>query len=328
MTRRALIIGGRGFVGAHVSRAFVAAGWTVQLFGPPAAEDLIPDLAGRIVEHAGSVEDRASLSRAVAAARPSLVLSFAAFSEGRSGLMRSGEADADRALAVNVAGFRNVLEASRVAEVGRVLWSSSTVVYGPPELYAGARVDEDAACRPRTFYGLTKVMAEQAACFYRDRFGMAVTGLRLPLVIGPGLWYQGAAAEIAKLFAEAVPNGSCVIRGPSAPIDLIYVKDVAAAFLAAADAGALGEIYNINGFTASYGDLAAAVVRQVPGYRAALEPLEPPFAFPLIDAARLARDAGFSPRFDLDATVADYLASRGDKRRDPTETLGTRPHPA
>jgi UDP-glucose 4-epimerase len=310
MTGRALIIGGRGFVGAHATRAFVTAGWTVHLFGPPAAQDLIPDLAGSIVEHAGSVEDHPALSQAVAAARPSLLLSFAAFSEGRSGLMRSGEADADRALAVNVAGFRNVLETARAAGVGRVLWSSSTVVYGPPELYEAERVDEDAACRPRTFYGLTKVMAEQVACFYRDRFGMAVTGLRLPLVIGPGLWYQGAAAEIAKLFAAAVPNGSWLMRGPSASIDLMYVKDVAAAFLAAADRGGLGEIYNINGFTASYGDLAAAVAGQVPGYRPALEPVEPPFAFPLIDAARFTREAGFSPRFDLTATVADYLAEQ------------------
>jgi UDP-glucose 4-epimerase len=221
--------------------------------------------------------------------------------------MRSGEADADRALAVNVAGFRNTLEAARQADVARVLWSSSTVVYGPPETYRRERVDEAEACRPRTFYGLTKLMAEELARFYRDRHGVDVVGLRLPLVIGPGLWYHGAAAELARLFAEARPRRTCMIAGPPDPADLMYVKDVARAFLAASAAPTLDAVYNINGFTASYEDVIAAVCDVIPEFSARLEPRDPPFRFPLVSADEFVRKSGCRPAFDLAATVADFL---------------------
>src|SRR5690606_35967076 len=99
------------------------------------------------------------------------VITTAAHGAGRQGLMRSGEAEGDHALAVNVGGLRNVFEAARQAGVSRVIWTSSTVVYGPASLYGAARVTENDECRPVTFYGLTKLLGEQVAQFHRDRHG-------------------------------------------------------------------------------------------------------------------------------------------------------------
>ena len=61
------------------------------------------------------------------------MVSCAAHGAGKLGLMRSGEAEADATLAVNVLGHRNLLEAAREAGVARVIWTSSTVVYGPAD---------------------------------------------------------------------------------------------------------------------------------------------------------------------------------------------------
>ena len=204
-----LVVGGRGFVGSHVTRALVAAGYRPHLFGPPMQGDRLCDLAGRFDETHGSVEDRAAIAGVMQRGAIKAVVTTAAHGAGSTGLMRSGEADSDKALAVNLLGFRNVLEAALESGVGRVVWTSSTVVYGPSNAYAEQPVDEDAPTGPLTFYGLTKELSERTAAYYARRHGLAVTGLRLPLVLGPGLWYQGAASAIAGLVAAARKGEAC-----------------------------------------------------------------------------------------------------------------------
>ena len=130
---RVLVVGGRGFVGSHVVRALIATGARPQLFGPAMAEDRLSDLAGAFDEHEASLESRDRLREVLAASQARFVVSCAAHGAGKLGLMRSGEAEADATLAVNVLGHRNLLEAAREAGVARVIWMSSTVVYGPAE---------------------------------------------------------------------------------------------------------------------------------------------------------------------------------------------------
>src|SRR4051812_35952599 len=148
------------------------------------AQDRLTDLVGAFDDHEGTLEARERLHDVLAATQARLVVSCAAHGAGRLGLMRSGEAEADAAIAVNVIGHRNLLEAARHAGIERVVWTSSTVVYGPAELYAMARVDEAAPTAPVTFYGLTKALAEGIAAYHVRRHGQSVVGLRLPLVLG------------------------------------------------------------------------------------------------------------------------------------------------
>ncbi len=311
MSRTCVIIGARGFVGAHAARAFVRAGWTVHLFGPPGNDGLIDDLATDVVDHLGSIEDESALRAMLAAAVPEVVVSFAAFSNGAVGLARAGETDAARAFAVNVDGFRRLLTAAADAGVPRVVWASSTTVYGPASDYGDGPVDEDSPVRPRLVYGLTKVMGEQLGCFFRDTRGLEVCGLRIPLVIGPGCWYRGAAGQVVDLFAAAAAGQAAVLSGPTALVDFQYVTDAAAAFLAvAAHAGPVADCYNVAGFTARFADLATAVGRhtgrpQDYGFR----PVEPPIVYPLIRAERIGYDLGFASEHNLEATAAAFLAA-------------------
>lgn len=303
-----LVIGGRGFVGSHLVRALLAHGDRPHVFGPPMREDLLADLAGRFEETEGSVEDLAAIAKAIGRSGARSLVTTAAYSAGRQGLMRSGDAEAERAFAVNVLGFRNVLEAARETGIRRVVWTSSTVVYGPAVRYGPEPVDEDAPPAPVTVYGLTKLLSETIARYYRDRHGLDVTGLRLPLVLGPGLWYRGAASAIAGVMAEASPGRRHAVAFHDEAMDLMHVGDAAHALLATLrHEGALEAMYNVNGFTARMSDVARAAERAVPGYVVELTPVPPALTFPLIDDRRFRAALGFTPVHGLDDVVAAML---------------------
>lgn len=304
-----LIVGANGFLGARTVSAALTAGRSVATFGPPSPDrDLLAPWRDRIHEISGSITEAADITAALAARRPRVVLCFAAHGEGRGGLMRAGEDVPDRAFAVNVAGFRTLLAACAAAGVPRVLWASSTTVFGPAAEYGPAPVDETAPCAPRSIYGLTKQLAETVARFYRQRTGMEICAVRPPLVFGPGRWYGGAAARLDTLLAAAARRETLALRVPEEQFDLMHGDDVAAAFRhLAAHRGTLAPCYHVNGFATSYRDIAAVLTQECPGFRPALEFVPSEIVYPLISAARVARETGFQPRLDLRAALLATL---------------------
>lgn len=301
-----LVVGGRGFVGAAAVRALIAAGETVHVLGPPSPVPLPVGASETIA----SIEDDDVVRDVLARLRPRVVVSFAAFSAGPIGLGRSGEADPERMLAVNVLGFRRLLEACVSAGIRRVIWTSSTVVFGRAEIRA-PRLGEDAPRRPLTNYGLSKVLAEDVAAYMRGRHGIETVGLRIPLMLGPGLWYDGAASVLKTLVAEARSGAQPHVAVPGITFDAMHVDDggdlVAALCRTAA---ALAPVYNVAGFTTCYRDIAASLSELVPGYAPRLSEEEPPIVYPLVSQDRLERDTGWRHRRDLRAVLADMLSER------------------
>jgi UDP-glucose 4-epimerase len=305
-----LVVGGRGFVGSHIVRALMARGYRVHVFGPEMTIDLLQDLRPVLNETIGSVEDAAALQAIMAAVRPSAVVTCAAYGAGTAGLMRSGESDADRAFAVNVDGFRHMIDVAARHAVRRIVWTSSTVVYGPADAYGNVRVDERDTKAPRTVYGLTKHVAEEVAIFLAARHRLDIIGLRLPLVLGPGLWYQGAAAALIGLLHAARHGEAHTIAFHDFAMDLMHVADTARAVVATLEAATVAApVYNINGFTASAGALVHAIATQRPGLRITHEVHPPAMQFPLISDAAFRQAFAFAPEYDLIGFVADMLAT-------------------
>ena len=309
--RTVLVVGGRGFVGSHVVRHLLRAGFRVHLFGPAMADDLLRDLPEAYAETCGTVEDRAALRAAIEHSGADAVVTTAAYSAGRTGLMKSGDADGDRAFSINVNGLRNVLEAARQTGLRRVVWTSSTVVYGPPEQYPGQRVNEGAERAPITFYGLTKVLGEDLVRYYRDRHAMGIVALRLPLVLGRGLWYAGAASAIADMIASARPGGRYQLAFHDEAMDLMHVGDVADAVAVALTTDRpLDGIYNINGFTARLSDFVRHLEARIPDLRIEHRLQPPAISFPLIDDTRFRRDGPYTPARGLSEVVEDMLLGK------------------
>ena len=298
-----LVTGGRGFIGSSVVQHLLMCNRKVHAFGPMSPVQL-PDGA---TETIGSIEDSQLVDKVISQYRPRQVLHFASFSTGSVGLTRSGEMDPERMLSVNVVGFQNLLNTCVAYGVERVVWTSSTVVLGRANSVV-ERCDERAPRVPLTNYGMSKLLAEDLADFYRRRHGLEVVGLRIPLVLGPGLWYQGAAAPLNQLAMQAMKleGGTCNV--PSGMFDALHVKDIGSLIEKLINHTAqLAPIYNVAGFTTSYSEIRRCFIDLVSDFQPQLKEFTPEITYPLVSQAMLENDTGWRHRLTLKDTLQDML---------------------
>jgi nucleoside-diphosphate-sugar epimerase len=161
-------------------------------------------------------------------------------------------------LAVNLAGTANLLAAAREAGAVRVVYASSSSVYGDSEVLPRREGEEGEALSP---YAQSKQLAEEVAAGFGRFFGLEVVGLRYFNVYGPRQSPAGPYAAVIPRFLAAYAAGRPPeIHGDgSQSRDFTYVADVVEANLlaAAAPAAACGRAYNVgSGRTTTVADLA------------------------------------------------------------------------
>ena len=237
----ALVTGGGGFIGSHLVRRLLADGYSVRVldnFSSGHRANLAP-IANDIELVEGDVQ---SYERASAAVRGcDLVFHQAALPS----VPRSIQ-DPLTSTAVNVTGTLNVLLAARDAEVRRVVYASSSSVYGAnPELPKR----EDMATLPMAPYAVAKLAGEGYCRSFHKVYGLDTVSLRYFNVFGPG---QDPASQ----YAAVVPNFiTAFLEGRPPTVhgdgeqsrDFCYIDNVVEANLLAAGAGtdAAGEAFNI-----------------------------------------------------------------------------------
>lgn len=304
--RRLLVLGGGGFVGGRLVRLALARGMEVTVAEARGGGGRIADLVGKVALL--ETGDNASVRDAVAAARFDAAVWAAGHNPGE-GLARAAVDDVAAAVAGNAGTFAAFLLACAAAGVPRVVACGSSVVYGPASLYPGP-VDEVAPPAPVSAYGMSKRMAEVAADWAREAHGLDVTTLRLPLVLGPGRWYGGAAAPLARLLDAAARGAAACEAVPDGPFDAVHGDDAAAALLVLATRRGTPAILNLTGFVATWAGAAGALRALRPGAAVEVAPRRDPGAFPLMDGSRLRAATGFEPNHDLRTTLADALTER------------------
>jgi nucleoside-diphosphate-sugar epimerase len=143
----------------------------------------------------------------------------------------------------NITATQRLLESLRTAGVGRVVFASSSSVYGNAASYP---TTEDDLPRPYSPYGVTKLAAEHLCGAYAANFGLHTTSLRYFTVYGPR---QRPDMAMHRLIAATMGGPVFHRFGDGTQIrDFTYVGDVVRANLAAATADtAPGTVCNVAG---------------------------------------------------------------------------------
>ena len=130
----------------------------------------------------------------------------------------------------NVTGTLNVLEAARRCRVRRVVYASSSSVYGDTPMLP---MREDAPCWPVSPYGVTKLAAEQLCHLYHVNHGVPAVSLRYFTVYGPR---QRPDMAFHRFFRAAIEGRPITIYGDGGQTrDFTFVADAVTATLAAGD---------------------------------------------------------------------------------------------
>ena len=300
---RVLVTGGAGFIGSHVVDALVARGDEVVV-----VDSLATGKRERVPQGVElEVRDiREPLDDVVDALRPEAIVHLAAQIDVRVSV-RDPVADAE----VNVLGTVRILEAARAHDAQVVFSSSGGAIYGECEEPA----TEDAALRPVSPYGTSKLAAEEYLRTFNRLHGTQHVSLRYANVYGPRQDPKGEAGVVA-IFLGALQAGEApLIFGDGLQVrDYVYVGDTARATLDAL--GQEGGVFNVGTGTETSVVELFERCRAVAGSSLEAVHVEPrlgELARSVLDAERAATELGFRAMVGLEdgleATNA-WLTSR------------------
>jgi UDP-glucose 4-epimerase len=290
---RVVVTGGAGFIGSHLTDAFLARGDDVST-----VDDLSAGRPGRLDDRVGvhkvSVTDAAALIDVIGSVRPELICHLAAQIDVRASVAHPA-ADAE----ANVIGTINVLEAARAAGARVVLCSTGGALYGRDAPIPSL---EDVLPLPESPYGIAKHCAEQYLGLYNRLHETSHSVLRLANVYGPRQDPSGESGVVPIFCSQILTGVRPTIFGDGTQTrDYVYVGDAVAAFLAAADTRRPGT-WNIGtGREVTVVELAR-VIGEVTG-----EPADPAFAparpgelqRSALAVERAWRDLGWKAKTDL-----------------------------
>ncbi len=308
MAKRALVTGGAGFIGSHVSELLLEQGWSVEIVDDLSTgkRDNVP-AAARL--HAIDIRS-ADAARLVREGGFDLLVHLAAQID-----VRKSVADPVNDASINIVGSLNLLEAVRASGAGkrcRVVFSSTGgALYGdfvtPPNV-------ETFAKDPESPYAISKLSAENYLAYYGRLHRLDCVALRFGNVYGPRQDPHGEAGVVAIFCGRILDGRPLTIFGDGTQTrDYVYVRDVAEATLAAATL-ALPDVGRVDarGFNIGTGvptsvvelatTLLAASGKRVPIEHAPARPGEQLTSFLNVDKA--AKTLGWRPRISL----ADGLA--------------------
>ncbi len=234
-----LVVGGAGYVGSHAVKLLVEAGHQVcvydnLVYGHPQAT-----LGVRLVD--GELSEGPRLTALLRELKTEAVFHFAAYAAVGESVIEPAKYYQN-----NIVGSLSLLDAMRAADVRKIVFSSTTAVYGIPK---SMPINEDMPRLPVNPYGFTKMVIEQALDDYARAYDFAYAALRyfnasgaspdgdigedhtpeshlIPIVLQVAL---GQRKDVT-IFGDdyPTPDGTCIR-------DYVHVNDLGRAHLAALD---------------------------------------------------------------------------------------------
>src|SRR3954471_14858290 len=268
---RALVTGGAGFIGSNLVDALLDQGAEVDVVDTLVTGRLSNLEAGALDRgarlHEVDITDKAALTSLVGDIAPDVVFHLAAQIDVRKSIE-----DPAFDAGVNVVGTVNVLEAARLAGVGRVVnTSTGGAIYGDAEVIPSP---ETTTPLPMAAYGQSKFCAERYLGWYGRLYDQSNVTLRLGNVYGPRQDPLGEAGVIAIFCGRLRAGEAPTIYGTGRQTrDYVYVGDVVAAQLAAGQSQVTGEINVGTGRETSVVDIVEVIKELEPDAAASFEPV-------------------------------------------------------
>ncbi len=227
---RVVVTGAAGFIGSHLSEALCASGH--QVLGVDCITDYYDPMEKRrnlmgLTRLPGFSFEEADLR--TADLRPLIDSAAVVFHQaGQPGVRKSWSTGFNDYCEHNVKATQRLLEAARAVGTERVVYASSSSVYGNAPSYPTRETDLP---RPFSPYGVTKLAAEHLCGLYAANWGVPTVSLRYFTVYGPR---QRPDMAMRRLADAAVTGTPFNLFGNGRQVrDFTYVSDVVAANLAA-----------------------------------------------------------------------------------------------
>ncbi|HUD44684.1 MAG TPA: NAD(P)-dependent oxidoreductase [Patescibacteria group bacterium] len=222
---KVLITGGTGFLGVHLARKFLRLKWDVTLFD--LADLDAKDLIGKVKVIKGNVNDKTAVTKAL---------------KGQDYVVHAAAAlpiqfDKETIFRINIDGTKNVLDAALKNKIKRLVYISSTAVYGVPKHLPET---EESPLDPIGYYGISKITGEKLCQEFMKK-GLEINIIRPKTFLGIerlgvfSLWFE-AIYNSRKLYILGQGNNK---------YQLLAVTDVAEAVQKALVSSAKNEIFNI-----------------------------------------------------------------------------------
>jgi nucleoside-diphosphate-sugar epimerase len=304
---RTLVTGAQGCIGSWVVRRLVEQGHEVVTFDVNDSLARLamiagPEIASKVDRRTGRIEDTAEVKKLVREGEISHIVHLAAV------LMPFCQKNPVEGGLINVVGTLNLFEAARDCGRGmRIVYASSSAVWGPAAEYGEDALTEDLPVKPATHYGVFKAANEGNARVFYATDGISSIGLRPWTVFGPGR-DAGLTADPTLAMRAVAQRQPFRIR-LSGFMDLQYVRDVADIFIQCLFSPAEGaHVFNLRGDVVEMEHLRRMLEDIRPGAAKliSIDGPQVPVAYRMDDSA-LVRTVGRVPRTELREAVAETI---------------------
>ncbi|MBV6432000.1 MAG: GDP-mannose 4,6-dehydratase [Bryobacteraceae bacterium] len=261
---RVLVTGAQGCIGAWVVRGLLKRGLDVLIYdldGNPARLALITEPGERtgLAIQTGAIEDTDRIKTLIRDEGITHIVHLAAV------LMPFCQANPVKGGLVDVVGTLNVFEGARDAgRPVRVVYASSSAVWGPEDAYEARALSEADPTRPATHYGVFKQANEGNARVFYSASGISSVGLRPWTVYGVG-------RDLGLTASPTIAMKNLVLGQPyQIPLggfmDLQYVEDVAETFIGCLLSTVEGaHVFNLAGDVIHMDEIVKTLDRLRPG---------------------------------------------------------------
>lgn len=313
---RCLVTGGAGFIGSHIAEALVEENHEVVVLDNflLGRKENLSSIRDKIRLVRGDIRDEGLLLKLTKGV--DFIFNQAAASSSPMFMQNLRDA-----FSINVDGFINILNAARENGVRRVIYASTSSVYGNNPV----PLREDMKVTPPNFYSVSKLAGENLAKTFTDEHGVETVGFRYMSVYGPREESKGIYANLVSQFLLAVrKNESPVIYGDGSQTrDFVFVKDAVRANLLAMEAGEKisGEVFNVGaGKMTSLNELVS-ILNRILNKNVEPKYVEIPVKNYIFrqqaDLTKAKKLLGYAPKYTLEEGIKELIEKKQEKWRDP-----------